>query len=309
MKAPRSGFKTRTRTARPMRLSVGPQEFIKKGLSRFDPHDPYYFAVSLGWRRFTALFVAAELAINTLFAGLYMLQPAAIANQPRPGFSSAFFFSLETLATVGYGEMYPGTTYGHIVSSLEILIGTVFTAIMTGLLFVRFSKPKAKVLYAANPVVTMNNGRPTLMLRIGNARTSVLHNATITMHMLTRTTSAEGQRQANVVELPLVRGRLPIFAILFTMMHVIDETSPMHGLDAEGVEAQDLRLFVTVAAKDPAIGQEVSDLHTFAGTDIRFGMRYVDAVQTIGDHRTVADYSLLGMIEPEQAPKSTPTDA
>ena len=106
--------------ARPIRVEFGPNVFVKKGLSAFDPHDPYYFAISLGWRKFVLLFVAAELAINAIFAALYCLQPGSIANGGHPGFLAAFF-SLETLATVGYGEMYPATTYAHVVSAIEDL--------------------------------------------------------------------------------------------------------------------------------------------------------------------------------------------
>ncbi len=282
----------------PARLNVGAQEFIKVGLTRFDPHDPYYFAVSLNWRRFGLLFIAAEMAINTLFATLYTLRPGAIANQPAGShFVNAFYFSLETLATVGYGEMYPGTPYGHVVSSLEIVTGTVFTAIMTGLLFIRFSKPRAKMLYATNPVVTTNNGERTLMLRIGSARTSLLHNATATIHTLVRSVSQEGQIQVNIIDLPLIRSRNPVLVVLWTLMHVIDETSPLHDLGPEELEA--IRLVIAVSAWDPAIGQEVSDVHTIAGADIRVGMRYVQAIRTIDPARTTVDYALLSVIEPD----------
>ena len=273
-----------------------PQDFVKKGVARFDLHDPYYFAVSLNWKRFTLLFFAAELALNTVFAGLYMLQPGAIASEPRPGFLSAFFFSLETLATVGYGEMYPGTTYGHVVSSLEILIGTVFTAIMTGLLFIRFSKPKAKILYATNLVVARHNGRPTLMLRIGNARSSILQDAEIRMNILVRTVTAEGASHAFVSELPLIRNQVPVLAILFTLMHPIDETSPLHERDGHEEDIADMRIFVSIRGHDPAIGQVVADYRTYLGSDISFGMRYVDAVYRDDAGKVVADYARLSSI-------------
>ena len=283
---------------RAVKLALGPQTFIKKGLARFDPHDPYYFAISLSWRMFGVLFVGVEFFINIVFAALYSLQPGSIANQGVTGFLGAFFFSLETLATVGYGEMYPATTYAHVISSLEILIGVIFTAIVTGLLFVRFSKPKAKVHYATNAVVTVHNGVPTLMLRIGNARNSLLHDTFLTLHVLTRSVSAEGVRHAIVVELPLLRSRVPIFAILYTLMHVIDETSPLYGLDASNPELLEMRFFLSVVARDPAIGQKVSDVHTFEGDSIRFGMRYVDAIRMVGTRKVVADYGLLSEIEP-----------
>ena len=287
---------------RPVRLALGPQVFIKKGLSTFDPHDPYYFAISLGWRQFGLLFVAAELVINALFAGLYSLQPGSIANQSPHGFAGAFFFSLETLATVGYGAMYPATTYGHVVSAIEILVGLLFTAIMTGLLFVRFSKPRAKVQYATKAVITPHNGIPTLMLRIGNARTTLLHDVEVSLHALARTVSTEGSRHVAVVDLPLLRPRIPVFVILYTIMHPIDEASPLHSLLPDAPEVADLRFFLTLTARDPAMGQEVSDVHTFDGASLAFGMRYVDAVRTAGDHHVIADYALLSEIEPVGGP-------
>ena len=293
---------------RPVRFTLGPQQFITKGLPRFDLQDPYYFAVSLNWKKFALFFLAAEFAINTLFASLYMLEPASIANQPKVGFASAFFFSLETLATVGYGEMYPGTTYGHVISSLEIVTGTVFTAIMTGLLFIRFSKPKAKMAYATNPVIAMQNGVETLMLRMGSTRASVLHNANISLHMLTRIVTDEGQQQVNIVELPLIRSHMPVFVVLFTLRHVIDETSPLYEIDVDSEDFEAIRLFVTISARDPAIGQEVTDIHSFVASDIRFGMRYVDAVHAVSKSKTVADYSLLSKIEPDVTPRNKPVD-
>ena len=287
----------RLRKPQPVRLDVGAQQIFKTGLARFDPHDPYYFAVSLSWRDFALLFLAAEGAINTIFAFLYLAVPGCIANA-RPGvFTDAFFFSLETLATVGYGVMAPANLYGHLVSGLEILTGVVFTAIMTGLLFVRFSKPKPKIVYADHPVVTVYNGCPTLMLRIGNARSSLLTNARASLHVLGRTVSIEGHQQRAVIELPLVRERLPVFAILWTLMHVIDADSPLHGLDASMIEEKDLRLFVTVSARDQMMGQEVSDLKTYAGAEIQFGARYADAVTTRDDGSTLANFAQISAME------------
>lgn len=285
-----------------MRLSFGANVFVKKGLATFDPHDPYYFAVSLGWRQFGLLFLGCELAINAVFAALYCLQPGSIANQGNSGFLGAFFFSLETLATVGYGEMYPATTYAHVVSAIEILVGLLFTAIMTGLLFVRFSKPKAKVQYATRAVITPHNGVPTLMLRIGNARNTLLHDVSLSLHALARTTSTEGFQHVAVVDLPLLRPRIPVFAILYTIMHAIDEASPLYDLAATAPEVADLRFFLTLTARDPSMGQEVSDVHTFDGSNLAFGMRYVDAVKRVGNSHVVADYALLSEVEPSDAP-------
>ena len=281
-----------------IRLSLGTQVFIKKGLRPFDLHDPYYFAVSLSWRKFVLLFLACELAINAFFAALYSLQPGSVSNQHSFALVSNFFFSLETLATVGYGEMYPATTYGHLVSSCEIMVGVIFTAIVTGLLFVRFSRPRAKVRYADNSLVTRHNGRPTLMLRIGNARNTLLYDTRFTLHALVRNVSEEGFRHVSVVELPLLRPHLPVFPVLHMVMHVIDEASPLHGIEAGSPDIAEQRFFLSLTARDPVIGSQVTDMHIFEGGEILFGMRYADAINATGS-KIIADYALLSAVVPD----------
>ena len=124
----------------------------KRGLAGFDPRDSYHLAVRISWPRFLLLFLALNLVINLLFASLYLLQEGSIANA-RPGsFTDAFFFSFETMATVGYGNMSPASLYGHVVATAEIICGMGFTAILTGLTFVRFARPKAKIVYAEKAV-------------------------------------------------------------------------------------------------------------------------------------------------------------
>ena len=140
----------------PKPIAVGRAELglSKLGIARFDLRDPYHLAVSLSWPGFAVALLACWLAINLVFAFLYGLSPGAIANTAGGSFASAFFFSIETLATVGYGVIAPNTLYGHVVSAVEIVVGMAFTAIFTGLLFVRFARPKAKIIAAGDAVVT-----------------------------------------------------------------------------------------------------------------------------------------------------------
>ncbi|MEI9987187.1 MAG: potassium channel family protein [Aliidongia sp.] len=145
-------------------MHIGAFEFTKTGVSRFDLRDPYHLAVTMRWPEFFAALFLIDLAINLVFATLYWLEPGSILNA-GPNFAQALFFSIETLATVGYGVMAPATTYGHVVSSLEIFCGLTFTALVTGLIFVRFSKPRAKFHFSNVAVITTYNGKPTLMLR------------------------------------------------------------------------------------------------------------------------------------------------
>ena len=138
------------------RLRLGSYEFKKKGVSRFDLRDPYHLAVAQTWPQFLAALLALYLSVNVVFATLFWLVPGSVANARPDSFSDAFFFSIETLATVGYGKMYPVTLHGHMVASIEIVCGLAFTAVLTGLTFVRFSRPRAKLIFAANPVVAMH---------------------------------------------------------------------------------------------------------------------------------------------------------
>jgi inward rectifier potassium channel len=131
-------------------------------------------AVALSWPQFSAALLARCLSANVVFATLFWLVPDSVANAQPDSFADAFFFNIETLATVGYGEMYPATLYGHVVASSEILCGLGFTAILTGLTFVRFSRPRAKLIFAAGPVVAKHHGKPTLMLRMATGAQACL---------------------------------------------------------------------------------------------------------------------------------------
>ena len=111
--------------------------------------------------------------------------------------------------------------------------------------------------------------------------------------------TAEGVRHAHPVELALVRSQMPVFAITWALLHVIDETSALYGMEPDCEELASLRFFLTLQARDPVIGQDVSDLHTFMGSDVRFGMRYVDAVTVTDGNTTVADFSVLSDVVPE----------
>jgi inward rectifier potassium channel len=281
------------------RVRLGSYEFEKKGVSRFDLRDPYHLAVALTWPQFFAAMLALYLSINVVFATFYWLVPDSVANA-RPGsFADVFFFSIETLATVGYGEMYPATLYSHVVVALEIVCGFAFTAILTGLTFVRFSRPRAKLVFAANPVVAVHRSKPTLMVRIGNGRVGVLTDVAAKLNIFFFDTTTEGMRLRRSQELELERAHLPIFTTFWTLMHVLDEQSPLRGYDTARAIETDARVFVTVEARDPTLATVVHDIRYYAPQDIRFGMRYADAMSTAEDGTWVADLRRTGALEPD----------
>jgi inward rectifier potassium channel len=288
------------------RLRLGAYEFRKKGVSQFDLRDPYHLAVTLTWPRFLAALLALYLSVTTLFASFYLIIPGSVANARPYGLADAFFFSLETLATVGYGEMYPATFYGHMVAATEIICGVAFTAILTGLIFIRFSRPRAKFVFAANPVVATHNGQPTLMVRVGNGRVAVLADAAAKLNVLLSNVTSEGRLFRSAQELRLERSHVPIFPLSWTLMHVLDTRSPLHGYDLARFIEADARLFVTFEARDPMLSTVVHDIRNYAPQDVRFGMRYADAVTTGDDGTPVIDLDRIGALEPDEADRPEP---
>lgn len=278
---------------------LGSYEFKKKGISRFDLRDPYHPAIILTWPEYLAALLALYLSVNVVFAVLFWLVPGSVANARPHGFADAFFFSIETIATVGYGEMYPATLYGHVVASTEIVCGIAFTAILTGLTFVRFSRPRAKLVFAANPVVAMHNGKPTLMLQIGNGRPGVLADATAKLNVLLSEIGSEGRLLRRAQELRLERAHSPLFPLSWTLMHVLDEKSPLDGYDAARAVAADARVFVTLEARDSMLATFVHEIRAYAPQDIRFGVRYIDPVTLGEDGMPVVDLTMIGALEPD----------
>jgi inward rectifier potassium channel len=275
-------------------------EFAKIGASRYDLSDPYHLALTVGWPTFALGVLAFYGLITSLFAALYLAQPGCVTNV-RPGaIGDALFFSIETLATVGYGVMAPANLYGHLVASAEIITGMAFTAIMTGLIFVRFSKAKAKIVYADVVVITRHNGRPTLMFRIGNARASVMTRVRVEVNALISETTAEGGSYRRLQELTLARSSVPVFPMVLVLTHEIDEHSPLAGLDGKALVETDIRILLSLEARDPQLAAMVYDMKAYFARDLRPGMRFVDAV-TQRDGQTVADLRRISLIEPDEA--------
>jgi inward rectifier potassium channel len=285
-----------------MKLRRDAFRLANNGALKHDWRDPYHMALTLGWPGFIALFFVVNVAINLVFALLYMAQPGSVANVDSGSLTEAFFFSLQTMATVGYGVMAPQTLYGNIVASTEIFCGMAFTAIMTGLVFVRFSRPRARIAYADRAVVCNFNGRRTLMIRIGNGRVQPLTDATATVSALLNEWSAEGQFFRRTYDLRLVRTRIPIFSLVWTLMHEIDESSPLYGCEAANFGTRVNRLFLSIQARDPALAAHVYDSKDYGPEDVLFGQRYVDAVTIDATGSTIADLTLIGSTEPETNP-------
>ena len=153
-----------------IRVRAGQFEFVKLNAKKFDLRDTYHLILNLNWPGFAGFVFGVYLLINLVFAALYMLNPHAVAEMSPGSFFDAFFFSVETLATVGYGHMYPASFYGHLIAMLEIMVGMFGLAVITGLIFVRFSRPTARMYFSKVAVISPSDGVPNLMIRLANLR-------------------------------------------------------------------------------------------------------------------------------------------
>jgi inward rectifier potassium channel len=290
---------TRMRVPKRLEAAAGDASVSKLGVARIDLRDPYYLAVALSWPQFICVFLGLHLSLDVLFAALYIVEPGSVTNVAPGAFWSAFFFSIETLATVGYGVMAPASTYGHIISACEIIVGMAFTAIMTGLTFVRFSRPKAKIVYAEKAVVTAYNGQPTLMIRIGNGRNNTLVDARVRLTVLMEERTTEGHSYRRVHELSLRQAHLPVFPLTWTLMHTLDQDSPLQKCSQTSLMREDVRMFLSFDGRDPQLSATVHDLHLYNYSDILFGLRYADAIQTDEHGVLVADLGRISLTEPD----------
>jgi inward rectifier potassium channel len=281
------------------RVRLGSYEFKKVGISRFDVRDPYRLAITLTWPAYLLALLALYLAANLVFASFYWLVPGSVANARPRNFPDALFFSIETIGTVGYGEMHPATPYGRVIASTEIVCGLAFTAILTGLTFVRFSRPRANLVFAPNPVVAMHDAKPTLMLQVGNGRPGVLTDATAKLNVLLSESDADGRLLRRAQELRLERAHIPLFPLSWTLMHVLDEKSPLYRYDLRRVLEAEAWIFVTLEARDPTLATLVHEIRTYAPEAIRFGVRYRDSIAIAHDGLPVLDLRTIGTLEPD----------
>lgn len=287
--------------AAPHKLLVGARQIMVYGMPASSWSDLYHTALTIRWPTFFAALAAMFLVLNALFACLYQIGHASIANQFPPGFGGAFFFSVETLATVGYGDMHPQTIYAHLVATFEIFVGMSGIALATGLVFARFSRPRAKIMFAREVVVHPIEGRTTLMVRAANARQNVIAEAGAKLRLMRVETSSDGYTARRIYDLKLVRDQHPVFTLGWNLMHVIDESSPLYGETAESLARQHASLLVMIEGSDESTAQTMQARHSWSDREIRWQHRYVDLLYEV-DGVSHIDYTYFHDIEPYEGP-------
>ncbi|HUB66306.1 MAG TPA: ion channel [Candidatus Methylacidiphilales bacterium] len=279
----------------PVRVKFGRIEFVKLNAERQDFRDIYHWLLTLSWPQFSGLILAVYLAVNLIFSAFYYLGRPCIAG--ADSFSDAFFFSVETLATVGYGHLYPQTLYGHIVATVEIMAGMFGMAVITGLIFIRFSRPLARIVFSRNLVISPFDGQPALMMRVANLRHHAMAEAEFRMMLIRTVWVKEGEHMRRFYPLTLQFDRVIAFPVALTIRHIIDAKSPLHGLTAEDLKESDARIFASVVCIDTVISSSIQSQQDYTWRDIHFGKRFVEIYNDLDATTMTVDYGRLHDIE------------
>ena len=279
------------RTARPRVVRFGGREVIAEGLRLSFWADISHRCMTASWPAFIGGAVLVFVVFNAIFALLYWIGDQPISSVRGGAYIDYLYFSIETLSTAGYGDMHPQTHYGHFVSAVELFTGIFSMSVMTGLIFARFSRPNARLLFADNPVISNYEGKQTLMVRFVNERHNIIGNASAKLWLLRNEMSLEGRSFRRFYQLPLVRSEHPALALSWTLYHVLDQASPLCGLDADDLKASGVSLIVVVTGYDVVAAQTIHARKSYDHFEIRFGQRYADIIGTTDDGRIRIDYS------------------
>lgn len=280
-------------------VKVANREIATVGLSNGLWTDLYHRSMTASWPGFFATAALIFLAVNSLFALLFLIGDRPIANTKPGNFLDLLYFSIETFATVGYGDMHPQTHYAHLVATIEIFTGMSLLAVMTGLIFARFSRPRARFLFANQMTVSQHDGKPTLMIRMANARHNTISGATARLWLVRNEPTPEGQDFRRFRELELQRRENPFFILSWTLFHTIDETSPLWGVTPEDLGRSDTAFTVNVTGLDETSSQQLNARQGYLHTDIRWRHRYVDILAPSPDGRVTLDYRKFHEVEPD----------
>ncbi len=258
------------------------------GLTRTWSRDLYHFLLRVPWAVDLLLLSAVFIVANLIFAAAYHVTGGV---HGAAGYWDEFFYSVETMGTIGYGEMFPTTHAAHAIVTLEALTQIFLLAVTTGLVFAKFSIPRARVQFAEHPVIAPYNDVPTLQLRIGNQRDSRLIEARIRVVLMRKEITREGVTQYRMHDLKLERERSPALARSWTVLHRIEETSLLWGATPESLERDEVELYLTLSGTDELSAQLHWAQARYLAAQIRWGVRHADMLSELPDGRLRLDMS------------------
>ncbi len=270
-------------------------KIIKRNSPEGRHRDLYHNLLKISWTRLFLVYVLFFVTINFVFAGLYAMVPESITAKAQD-FKSAFFFSVQTFSTVGYGTIAPQNLYGNLIVVLEIMTGVVSMAVTTGLVFAKFSRASAKILYSKNLLLSTFDGENVLMFRMANARSNQIISANVELHHIYNVTTPEGRSMVRFSPLKLQKNYSPIFALSWTVFHTIDADSPFFGKTIEEIYAAKYEFYIIISGNDGTFSQKIYDTHSYRSEDIIPNHYFVDILERASDGTRIIDYKKFHLI-------------
>ena len=293
-------MKNKLRHYRTVRIENQDGRFTIRGMGKWyhQWRDPYHLLLTIPWVGFAGIVSMAYLLLNALFALAYLAGGDGLEGAKPGSFCDAFFFSVQTLASIGYGAIHPKTFYANSIVTIESIAGLLLIAVLTGLAFARFSRPIAKVLFSQFILITTHNRQPTLMFRVANERHNFIREATAQIYLIIDELTDEGAFMQRIHELKLMRHRTPSLILTWTIMHSIDSDSPLYGLTASALEQRHANISVLVGGVDETVAYTITARHVYATEEILFKHRFEDIIYTSENGDRYFNYSRFHQVQP-----------
>jgi inward rectifier potassium channel len=283
------------------RLPGSGREIVSLGLRTTPLRDLYHWLLVEPWTQFFGLVMVVYLGANLLFALGYLAIGDGI-EEARPGnFADAFFFSVQTMATIGYGKMAPRGLAANVLVTLEALVGLLGLALVTGLVFAKFSRPRARVLFSRNVLITTFDGVPSLLFRMANERGNQIAEAQAHLVLLRTEATAEGEEVRRMIDLPLRRSQSAFFAFTWLIVHPITPGSPLFGETPESLREKDIDLVASMTGLDETLSQTIHARHAWTPDQVLWNHHFVDVLVRDPEGRRAIDYRKFHDVEPDRA--------
>jgi inward rectifier potassium channel len=261
--------------------------------------DFYHHMLTSSWLLLLLQIAGVFVVANAVFSLGYYVD-GGVEN--AHSFADVFFFSVETMATVGYGKMAPVSVVAHLLMSLEALTGLIGFALVTGLIFAKFSRPTARVRFSRFAVVSRRDGVPSLMFRMANVRANQIVEAQIHVVFSRQERTLEGEEVRRFYDLELARYRNAIFGYSWTAIHPILSGSPFYGATPGSLAASDAAIVVSLTGIDETFSQTVYARNYYSPEEIVWGARMVDITSRAADGNIFLDFSRFDEIAPAELP-------
>ena len=276
-----------------------PRRPVIKGQDGSRWKDTYHAVLIVPWSVFFLGLAFYFALVNAAFACFYMLDRHGIDN--AHGFWDFFLFSVQTMGSANYTVMMPRSVYANIVVSSEAFFGIVNLALVTGIVFARFSRPFARVVFSKVAVIAPFDGVPTLMFRAANQRSNLIYDASVTVSLARQVTTREGHAMRRFEELALIRDRTPLFGLSWTVMHRIDETSPLYGHDEDALYEMEAEVIIMLSGTDETLADVIYARHSYTPDEILRERRFVDVISITESGRRMVDLNRFHDTEPFEA--------